>query len=467
MFSLPTAYLIVGAMYLVMPTVAWIVLSGLRSRSAVLWCVGSGLFGLGVLLLGLRTHLSEWVSYPLANGLMVLANLVRVQALRHELPRHALWPWHRLLGLVLGFVLGYEYLRLGLANPGLRFIWASSALAVSFLYMSALCWQLCQQEGSRSARWLASAYLLVGSTLALRTLAVAIGLSEPNALFGGWDSVLNIGSGLLSSVVGSMGLIGIFFERAQRKDVIAAAERAKQEENARLGAQIAQLDRQRCLGEMSASLGHELNQPLTAILLDTQLGQHGLAQNRLGSAQLQELLRNIELNTQRAHQIIERICHFIRPLPEHRKPVELCQLARDVAQLVASEARHHEVEFILALPPTPVWVQGDDIQLSQIVLNIYRNAIQAMRGNPLPRQITVTITQPPNQVVLRICDTGPGLTPEALSQVYQPFFTTKTDGMGLGLSISRAIAQRHGGTLHISNHLQGGAQVELALPSQN
>jgi signal transduction histidine kinase len=463
MFSLPTAYLIVGVMYLVMPTVAWAVLSGLRSRSALLWCAGSALFGVGVVLLGLRPHITEWVAYPLANGLMLLANLVRVQALQHELQRPA-WPQKWLIWLGIGFVLGYECLRLGLDQATLRFLWSSSILTASFLYISRLAWQLGRQEDSRSAYWVAGAYLAVGSMLVLRTVAVASGFSQPNALFGGWDSVLSVGSALISSVVGSVGFIGIFLERARHNDLLAAAARAQQEERDRLGMQIAQLDRQRCLGEMSASLGHELNQPLTAILLDAQMGQHGLAQNQLDTAQLQELLHDIESNTQRASQIIERIRSFIRPMPERHQPVELGQLVQEVAQLLAYEARQCEAAFVFELPPVPVWVRGDAIQLSQIVLNVYRNAVQAMTEQPQPHQITVTITVALDTVLLRICDTGPGLTLEAIVQAGQAFFSTKADGLGLGLSISRAIAQRHAGTLHIANHPQGGAVVKLRLP---
>lgn len=454
-------------MYLVMPTVAWAVLSGLRSRSAGLWCAGSALFGVGVVLLGLRAQIPAWLGYPLANGLMLVANLVRVQALQQELRHTRALSQQWLIWLGIAFIGGYEYLRLGLDQATLRFVWSSSTFAASFLYISWSSWCLGRQEDSRSAYWVAGAYGVVGSMLLLRSGAVASGFSQPNALLGGWDSVLSVGAALISSVVGSMGFIGIFLERAWCNDLTAAAERAKQEENDRLGAQIAQLDRQRCLGEMAASLGHELNQPLTAILLDAQVGQLGLAQNRLNSTQLQELLHDIERSTHRASQIIERIRSFIRPMPEQRQPVELGQLVQDVAQLVVCKARRCEVAFAFEPPPAPVWVMGDDIQLSQIVLNVYRNAIQAMTDQPQPRQLRVAIATGPDVVLLRICDNGPGLTHEALTQAGQAFFSTKPDGLGLGLSISRAIAQRHGGRLEIANHPQGGAVVQLSLPAPN
>lgn len=458
MLHLPTAYLTVGLMYLLMPTVAQVVLSGLRSRSTRLWCAGSVLCGLGLVLLGLHVYMPQWVAYPLANGLVVLAHLVWVQALRHELLR-PLWPWPWLLGLGVGFMLGDEYLLLGLESPVAHFFWASCVLAMVCFHIGQLCYLLPPPRGSRSIHWVTGVYWMTGTALVLHAVAIGVGFFG----LGGEHSLLSVGVGWMGLVVGSIGLIGILVERTKGKDLAAAIEKAKQEEAARLGAQIAQLDRQRCLGQMSASLGHELKQPLTTILLDAQMGQHGLAQNRLDAAQLQQLLEHIEANTHRATQLIERIGRFIRPLPVQHQRVELCQLVHDVAQLLAYEARNAQAVFVL--PTVPVWVQGDDIQLSQIVLNIYRNAIQAMQDTPPPRQITVTLAQPIGWVLLRVRDTGPGLTPDTLVQICQPFFTTKPDGLGLGLCISQAIAQHHGGTLHIVNHPQGGAQAELALPA--
>lgn len=464
-FSLPTAYLLVGTMYLVMPAVAWIVLSGLRSRSALWWCVGSAVFGVGVMFLGLRPQIATWASYPLANGLMCLGNLVRMQALRHELDRP--WSVDRIVLLSVGFVTVYEYFRVVLEHEALRFFWSSSTLSVSFTYISWLCWRIGRQEASRSAYWVAGAYLIVAALMQGRNIAVGIGTSRPDAVLGGIDSLATVIVALMTSVVGSVGFIGIFLERSRRNDVAAAEDRAKQEENVRLGAQIAQLDRQRCLGLMSASLGHELNQPLTAILLDAQMGQHGLAHQRLDTGQLQTLLHDIETSTHRARHIIERIRHFIRPLQEHHKPVELGQLVCDVAQLVACEARNCTAEFVFVPLTAPVWVHGDAIQLSQIVLNVYCNAIQAMCDGSEQRQITVAVTQKDSTALLQINDSGPGLSPTALARVGQPFFSTKAAGLGLGLSISQEIAQRHQGTLHIRNGDQGGAQVELRLPAQS
>ena len=461
-FSIPTAYLIVGAMYVLMPAAAWIVLFGLRSRSALLWCSGGGLFGLGVMLLGFRSHIPEWASYPLANSLMFLANMMRAQALRYEL--EVPWRGRNIALASMGFGLVYEYFHAVLENEILRFEWTTFCLVGLLTHIALLSRQMARQEPSRSAYWVAGGYGVTAVMLLVRMLAVWIGTSAPDAVLGGLDVLGTIVAALATSVIGSVGFIGIFLERARRNDWAAVAARAKQEESARLGAQIAQLDRQRSLGEMSASLGHELNQPLTAILVDAQVAQHGLAQGRWSTAQLGELLHDIEKNTRRASQIIERIRRFIRPTPEQRRPVDLGQLAHEVAQLVSSEARAYRAQIHFATSPAGVCVLGDHLQLSQIVLNVYRNALQALVQSP-EREVWVEIERQGPWATLRVRDSGPGLSPLGLQQAGSPFFTPKADGLGVGLSISKSIAQHHGGGLTLANGDAGGAVVELRLPA--
>ena len=143
----------------------------------------------------------------------------------------------------------------------------------------------------------------------------------------------------------------------------------------RLGKQIAHLDRQRSLGELSASLGHELNQPLTAILTNTQVAKRGLLKGSFNSQQLDELLDKIAYNTLRASQIIQRIRDFIRPSDSRCEPVDLNLVLSEVAGLVADEVKKREVSLVVTLADKPVLVMGDSIQFSQIVLNVFRNAI--------------------------------------------------------------------------------------------
>jgi C4-dicarboxylate-specific signal transduction histidine kinase len=143
--------------------------------------------------------------------------------------------------------------------------------------------------------------------------------------------------------------------------------------------------------------------------------------------------------------------------------VDLGQVVREVSELVAAEARAHGVRLSLELPADPVTVRGDALQLSQVVLNLLRNAIEAAAGHAA--FVSVRAVQGDGRALLTVEDGGPGLTPAALQKAGQPFFTTKAGGLGLGLSISRAIAEQHGGTLRLANAPAGGARAELDLPS--
>lgn len=262
--------------------------------------------------------------------------------------------------------------------------------------------------------------------------------------------------------IGHFGYVGLALDRSMRREVKTAAALARDEESRRLGEQIAQLDRQRSLGEMSASLGHELNQPLTAILTNAQVARRGLLAGRFDTAQLTEFIDKIIQNTQRASQIIDRIRGFIRPVATRREPVNLVSVTREVIDLVADAAKSRKINLSLAPDGQPVWVTGDSIQLSQIVLNVVRNACEAV-SQMTNREIRIAIFNRDGRAILQIRDTGPGLAPEVLSQAGNPFFTTKSSGLGMGLSISRSIAEQHGGTLTIANADSGGAQVDLDL----
>ena len=245
---------------------------------------------------------------------------------------------------------------------------------------------------------------------------------------------------------------------------LSDARLAQNEASHQLANQLAHLDRQLSLCNLSASLGHELNQPLTAILTNTQVARRGLQTGLFDTARVVEFLDRIEHNTKRASAIIERIRNFVGPSVLHHEIVNLNRAVQEVAELVVEKTRSSQVVLKLPEAEPALLVRGDPIQISQIILNAFRNAIEALEHVD-HRVIQVTLLRQSGRVRLQIRDTGPGLTPEALAQVGQPFFTTKAAGMGMGFSISRTLAEQHEGTLTIGNADGGGACVELVLPA--
>ena len=227
--------------------------------------------------------------------------------------------------------------------------------------------------------------------------------------------------------------------------------------------QIAQLDRQRSLGLMSASLGHELNQPLTAILTNAQVAKRGLQSGRIDTQQCDEFIDRIIKNTRRASQIIEKIRSFVRPDVVKKQPIDLLRVVQESKDMIDLEAKRQKVDIQIASAPSPILIQGDSIQLSQVLLNLYRNAIEALQQVE-KRSIVVELDQDGHQAHLRIRDSGPGFSEEALQKVGSPFFSTKADGLGMGLSISQNIIEQHNGHVDIKNNPEGGACFDIFLP---
>ena len=448
---------------MLMPAAVWLVMNKQRTPTVVYWCVGGFLFGAGAILIGMRQQVPPWMTFALANVLLVGGNVLQAQALRTELSQPL--QFSQMMGLLLSYALVYEFFRLVIENSTLRFVWGAAVLTVSLAYISYLAWRLDQWLDSQSARWLIGIHLMGASVMLFRLVRVAFGYADPDAASVAVDSFVAAVALLLASVIGSFAFIGIFFERSVKRDILLAQEQARQGENARLNAQIAHLDRQRSLGAMSASLSHELNQPLTAILLDANMVQRGLQANNLSRTDLIQNIQAIEQNTQRASQIIERIRNFIRPEKSIRQCIDMNVLTHEVHELMAAELRSRHVNFYFTHDAHPAWVMGDPIQLSQVLLNVYRNALQAMaQTQTQARQIVVTTAIQNNQVQVMVQDAGPGFLPDAMPHVGEAFFTTKADGLGVGLNISRTIAQQHGGQLIFTNAPEGGAQVMLVLP---
>lgn len=464
MIHIPTVYLFLSFIYLLMPIAIWIALNKQRSTAVIWWCVGSELFAIGLLLVGLRPAIPTWVSYTVANGLAGFAVMMEVVGL-HLVLRQVI-PAKAMVFVVMAWLLVFEYFRLGLQNSHLRFGWALLFFAGVFAYVAYLAKQIAAKYELRNAQVLAWIYASGALVLCIRIVRIAVGYTEPDATAQGVDSFLVVLSGVLVSVLGSFAFVGMFIERSAKREIAATAERVRQEESVRLGVQIAQLERQHTLGVMSYSLAHEFSQPLTSILMDAYSAKETLAAEPHNVKVLREAIQSIESNAIRTRTLIDRIRNFIRPSQDSFEKIDLKMLVQDIQHLLVHDVRKCHIEFEWDLEDEEGAVMGDKVQLSQILLNVYRNAIQAMSLSHI-RKIFVSVGKQDDRVVVRVRDTGPGIDESMRSSIGMPFVTTKPDGLGVGLSISKSIAEKHSGTLAITNAKNGGALVELNLPAAN
>ena len=243
----------------------------------------------------------------------------------------------------------------------------------------------------------------------------------------------------------------------------AATDRAKQRE-----AELAHVSRLTTLGEMASGLAHELNQPLSAIL------NYGAACSKLASASFPDLKRirtnlsRIVVQADRATQIMSRIRAFAQRRPPRLGPVDLAQATARVIELLSWDIRQKGVDIRLELHDTLAPVPADAVQIDQVLINLVRNAIEAMQDVPRARrQLTIrTGVGTTGAAEVEISDTGVGLPEKNADRVFEAFFSTKPDGLGIGLSISRTIVEMHNGTLNVCRNSGPGCTFKMVLPTE-
>jgi len=254
------------------------------------------------------------------------------------------------------------------------------------------------------------------------------------------------------------GFIGVIRDITERHQ----AERRVQE----LTGELVHISRLSAMGELAASLAHELNQPLTAIMNYAEAARHIIeASDSAVPAKVPDFLGKTVAQAERAGQIIRRLRSFVEKGPVERSLEVLNRVVIDASNLATTGARIDgiRVHFDLddSLPP----VQIDKIQIQQVVVNLVRNAVEALRDAERRDLIIRTRSAADGQEVA-VCDSGPGIAPEIADKLFTPFVTSKKDGMGIGLSICRSIIESHDGSLWTEANPEGGTIFRFRLPQQ-
>jgi C4-dicarboxylate-specific signal transduction histidine kinase len=247
-------------------------------------------------------------------------------------------------------------------------------------------------------------------------------------------------------------------------------ERARVELDAReQRLQLTHLSRVAMLGELSGGIAHELNQPLTAILSNAQAAQHLVGNKSADPEILVEILRDIIAADQRAGEVIRRLRTLFKRGETQFQPLDANELVHEVLSIVHGDLVTRSVEVVPELAAALPKVQGDRVELEQVMLNLVMNACDAMAGlPPEQRRIRVrtrAVDVEGGAVQVSFGDCGPGFTPEQYAKLFEPFYTTKPRGLGLGLSISRAIIRAHHGRLWGSSTPGAGAAFHFVLPA--
>lgn len=230
--------------------------------------------------------------------------------------------------------------------------------------------------------------------------------------------------------------------------------------------ELAHLSRVTLLGELSGSLAHELNQPLTAILSNAQAAQRMMASDNFDPGEIREVLGDIVDQDKRAGEVIHRLRRLLKRGEVETVALNMNDLVSDSLRLVSRELTNRDIQVRTDFERNLPWIMGDRVQLQQVMLNLLLNSADAMAGVPPDRRVlTVRTNADEDRVHVRVADTGTGISPGLEARLFEPFYTTKTSGMGLGLSVCRTIVRSHGGEIWAESGETTGAILAFAIPA--
>jgi PAS domain S-box-containing protein len=242
-----------------------------------------------------------------------------------------------------------------------------------------------------------------------------------------------------------------------RRAQLEAEERRKE---------VTHLTRVAIVGELSGALAHELNQPLAAILSNAQAARRLLARDPVDLEEVGSILGDIASDDKRAAEVISRMRALMKKAEARRQPLDVNDLATEVLQLAHSELIQRKIAVITRLAPNLPDIQGDHVQLQQVLLNLIMNACEAMAANDGIERILEVSTgrNGTGSLQIIVADRGPGIPRDLIERIFEPFITTKVQGLGLGLPICRSIVAAHGGRIWVVNNLDRGASFFVSLP---
>lgn len=242
--------------------------------------------------------------------------------------------------------------------------------------------------------------------------------------------------------------------------------RAREEQLRVTQAELAHVARVSTMGELAASIAHEVNQPLGAIVGNADICLRWLEQPDPDLVQLREALADISSDGHRASQVIKRIRSLVKKHVPDKLPLDFNDVAREVVELINHEAQRTQVTVRSELAATLPSVAADRVQLQQVLINLVMNAIDAMNETePAKRELLLTTSRSERGVLAAVSDRGVGIDSASMEQIFKAFHTTKSGGMGMGLAISRSIIDSHGGKLWAESNENGGATFKFTLPA--
>ena len=253
-------------------------------------------------------------------------------------------------------------------------------------------------------------------------------------------------------------ILVLFVDNLRQRRVSLEAQRQRSE--------LTHAARMALIGEITASITHEVSQPMGAILSNADAAEILLDRPDPPLDEIREIIADIRRDDLRAHEIIRRLRPLLKKREFQSEPISLNDVASSVLSLIQPVARRHNVSVRSALASGLPPIHGDSVHLQQVLLNLVMNAVDAMTSTETDARVLCVSTAQYDRrsAAVTVVDTGHGIAPEHKPKIFNSFFSTKRDGLGLGLSIARTIVQAHGGSIWVEDNSAGGASFKFTVP---
>ena len=458
--DLATSFRVNALFYLLMSPTLWLVLRRPMQWPVGVWCLAGLLAGISVWLISMRGLVDDVWTYLVAQPMLLASYLLYAQSLRMDMGQA--WSWR---GLVAVLALYAAVIGWGFANrhaPGMAMlVRVANSAALLALTLSAL--SLARHERSRNARFIVAGFSVFTASMVANALVTLLG---QQGLYAMQQGVLNHIMGLVSLltvVMAYMGYLGLALERAQRTTTGLREAQWQALQWRDKAESLALLDRQRTLSVLANSLGHDILQPLTATRLNVQLAGRMVQSEAAGMQAVGPLLTQAVQGLQRSAAMVERIRGFLRPMPGQSSTVVLQTVLQDAHDMLRQELMYRGIGLSLRVPAQPVRVHAQGLPLTQALVQVIRNAMQAVQGQP-KAVISVSLLVQGGEACIEVCDSGPGLPARVLEQTHEGVLSSMDWLSGLGLYMAHGNLSRFGGRLSLDNPATGGARVQLVLP---
>ena len=477
-FDVPTATIVVGLMYFLLPTSVYVFLKEHRNQAVLLWCVGGGIHGFGFLALVLRSGFSDLplsISYTLPNTLFFLGAVLRIQSLRMDCKQGV--PTKHLLLITFIFVAAYECVWRSVGVDQARNVFLLPIFAIELLILSHSAWVYEKIHQSKVIRVVIYNYFSYASILAIKAISVAIGDEDILMLSSSAINITLILIGFCTVVYTNLGYIGVVLEKVNRERELSLNENKKLvstlKKKEALISQYARIKAFSNIGGYGSSVIHEISQPLTTASFALENLSTLMAKQKDLPVEILNRLNLVKEPTQKAAQIVNNLRGLMAKSDFNLSPIKLRDRINETLLVLQNKIAQQQVNIELIASDAELQVVADEAQINHVLINILDNAIDATANNPNnKRDIKIKVRSAGKQIYVQVIDSGSGLSSKVQADMFNWLASNKVGGIGIGLALCKMFVESWGGKITGRNANPGtdqlsGALIELSLLAHN